>query len=647
VSTTEAHGSQSRPVPDERGPDDQCAADCRVDIRIESQGNVNIYNCAGGQQGQGPCPPDAGPPAETSTAPVAPGQCVPLAIGSKPKQSQRSKLDTLLQDCPVPNVIASAFFQHSRRFLAGKAPANPLEAQAFALFESLSPDVRAILSCSVISRDAIAVHEQSRLFHPAIPQDPSTPLDAETIATAFAEEVKQRVGLQVFGNAAALDGETPGQNRFFDTTGIESFESQLRVCTINGLRTNEYSPAVSPGDRLPTELQQHCEPVLVDGVVQPNCEVLNGNCPGNALDDGTCLRVPDVRNGDGVVLEGVNFISIDSTVRLTATPPGTMTVDVDAFVVGDSDTPLTELVDGESLIIRDCRVHDRITFAVPADLAPGTYSVQVVVPNVSGFPGLGDPIVSNSQFIQVVPPVTARFRISSETLTARQETSPASFGSDEVRVVVTATPYTIPLTEFLRAGEPQLYSSGEFGDMDSGVTRPMEVVLFDQKEPMDAVTLLILGYEIDSETAYEKQITSFVDAFLYYLKYVLVAIAVPAGIGAVWMGLLPFLKLALAHPILLAIVAAAALAVTIVLAAWAPADTIISDLVAFTTTELAALTSLGSPMPVLSEYLSQDGIKVKVTPLAKIPTQYRERREYISAKEESRYEIVLRYNLVA
>jgi hypothetical protein len=36
-----------------------------------------------------------------------------------------------------------------------------------------------------------------------------------------------------------------------------------------------------------------------------------------------------------------------------------------------------------------------------------------------------------------------------------------------------------------------------------------------------------------------------------------------------------------------------------------------------------------------------------ITPLAKIPTQYRERREYISDKEESRYEITLRYNRLA
>jgi hypothetical protein len=36
-----------------------------------------------------------------------------------------------------------------------------------------------------------------------------------------------------------------------------------------------------------------------------------------------------------------------------------------------------------------------------------------------------------------------------------------------------------------------------------------------------------------------------------------------------------------------------------------------------------------------------------VTPIEKTATQYRERREYISEAEDSRYGIVLRYNRVA
>jgi hypothetical protein len=124
---------------------------------------------------------------------VAPGQCVPLAIGSKPKQSLRTKLDALLQNAPVPSAIGSAFFQHARRFDAGHAPANPLEAEVFGFFGSLSPDMRSILACSVASFDGIAAGERDRLFDPSISQDPNAALDAETLATAFVRELKQRV----------------------------------------------------------------------------------------------------------------------------------------------------------------------------------------------------------------------------------------------------------------------------------------------------------------------------------------------------------------------------------------------------------------------------------------------------------------------
>jgi hypothetical protein len=114
-------------------------ANCQVDIRIETQGPVNIYNCTSGP----PCPEPS--PPECPTGPIAPGQCVPLSIGSKPKQSLRTKLDSLLQNTRVPSVIASGFFQHARRFSAGRSPANPLEIEVFDFFRALPADMKSIL----------------------------------------------------------------------------------------------------------------------------------------------------------------------------------------------------------------------------------------------------------------------------------------------------------------------------------------------------------------------------------------------------------------------------------------------------------------------------------------------------------------------
>ncbi len=612
---------------------------CAVKIKIESQGDVNIYNCSPAGSPSPPAPEHPG-------GVIAPGQCVPLSIGSKPKQSLRTKLDALLEETRVPSAIGAAFFQHSRRFLTGASPHDPLEAEVFELFESLPGELQSILSCSVASFDGIATSERNVLLDPSIPQDPVAPLDAETLATAFVRELEERVGVEVFDDPHALGAETPGRNRFFDPSGGESFEIQLRICSVNGLRTNEFAPALRPGDYLPSELEQHCELVLVDGEPKLDCQVQKGSCPGNFLEDTTCLRVPGVRAGEAVVLEGVNFASVDAKVRLAAHPPGTVSREVEAFVVGDLATPVTEVVDGETRAIRDCRVHDRLTFVVPADLPPAVYSLQVAIPNVTGFPVFGDTIVSNPQYIRVSPAPTARFRISSETLTSREETAPARFGSDEVRVRVRAYPVIANL-DTLTLGEEQAFDSPEFGDMDSGDVRQMAAVLFDQTGPMDGVVMTITGFEIDSEKAYREQIDSFTEAFLHYLKIVLKAIATAFMAGALAIGVKDLLKLGLSHPIILAIAAAVVLVVVLVVAAWAPADLIIEDSLGFTLADLDELTSANFPLAGLTQYVTQQGIKVKVVPLEKAPTQYRERREYRSETEDSRYEIVLRYNRTA
>jgi hypothetical protein len=86
------------------------------------------------------------------------------------------------------------------------------------------------------------------------------------------------------------------------------------------------------------------------------------------------------------------------------------------------------------------------------------------------------------------------------------------------------------------------------------------------------------------------------------------------------------------------------LAIDVFVALWAPADPIIEDVIGPTALDLVQLTSVNFPMPVPSEHITPQGIKVKMTPPEKIPQQYREMREYISDDEDSRYQIVLRYN---
>jgi len=612
---------------------DEKTSSCHIDIRIESQGDVNIYNCTAPAPSNETCPP----PRPLDCPPTATGACVPLALGAKPKQSRQRKLQKLLANNRVPSALAASFFHLSRRFLEGRAPANPLEESAFGVLSALPPDLKSVLSCSLASFDTLGAAERDRLFDSTLTRDPNVPIDANTLAATVARELTERVGLLVFDDPAGVEQERPGRNRFVDPGG-ETFDVQLRVCRVNGLRTNEFKPALAPGDYEPAELQQHCEPVLVGEEVQLSCQVQHGSCPGNSLADGTCLRVPEVEVGQAVVLEGVNFISVDATVRLTAQAPGTATREVQAHVVGDIDTPLNEVVDGVTVLIRDCRVHDRLTFRVPDDLPPGIYAFQVAVPNVTGIPILADPIVANPQYLRVVPPATARFQIASEALIARAETSPASFGSDEVAIRILA----IPLLADLTPGSAQ-EANFRFGDVDTGERRDMTRVLFSHQQNIAGVALSIAGFEIDSEDAFKRQIDNFSQAFIDILKkewdFIKAGLVAAGGFEALkGLGVKGFIALGIA--------AAITLAIDVFVALWAPADLIIEDAIGLTSVDLAALTSANLPAPVFAQHTTAGDIEVNVTPLDKRPQQFRERREYVSDDEESRYEIELRYNRV-
>jgi hypothetical protein len=360
--------------------------------------------------------------------------------------------------------------------------------------------------------------------------------------------------------------------------------------------------------------------------------VQTDDCPGNEV-EGTCLRVPEVRAGDAVVLQGVNFFDIQTRVRLEAQAPGTTTREVETHVCGDVTTPVTETVDGVERTIADCRVQDILTFRVPEDLPDGIYGLKVIVPNNVGLPGFGDEFESTrTQFIRVVPSATATFQIAADILNAVKETAPAFFGSDEVGIKTLA----IPIAPDLTPG-PVVERNFEFGDVDSGEDRRMGVLF--QQGPIGGVALSIIGFEIDNRDVFEKQIQDFADAYVEILKSGWAAIA--SSVGA--LGGLVALALGLSNAWATAIAAAVTLAINIFVALWAPADLIIEDAAAFTTLDLGMLTSPNFPQPAPVEFTSAGGIAVRVEPVSK-GFQYVERREYRSDEEDSEYHITLRYN---
>ena len=604
--------------------------DCRVDISIECRGDVHIHNCdrcrcqgdPSGQSGGGgrDCPP---------------GACLPVVAGAKHKQSRDQRLAAIASGAKMPSVLAAGVMHTCRRFLLGKAAANALERDAFVALESTSSEMRDVLACAVDSWDALPSGLRNRLFDSQVTTDEDQPVTVEQLTAAFTHELFGRMGDLALGDTAALEEERPGKVRIF-VPNDDVFPSPVRICRLNGLRTGHFRPPLDAGDYLADEVQQVCEIQIVDSAPQVTCEVQTTDCPGNSA-AGVCLRVPDVAAGDSVVLDGVNFFSTDAIVRLSS---ATTTVDLDAHVVGDVETPVTEVIDGAPSLVMDCRVHDRLIFTVPADLPADTYSVTVVVPNITGVDFWGDFLLSEQEFITVVPPPTARFRITSETLFAEEETSPAWAGSDEVGLKFLSAVFFPDGTTALGPDVAPV----RLGNVDSGNTRDVTRPVFSHDQPIAALALMVLGHEVDSDDAYEKLITDWTDVFVDLVKKEFTAIAgALAGAGGLEaLGKLPgwgWVAIAIAIVVLLAI--------DLIIALWAPADLIMEDSIGLSSVDLAQLCSPDFPLPQRERYTSAQGIDVLRDALDKLPTQYREERAYHSTDEESTYRLTLRFNRVA
>lgn len=602
---------------------------CGCSIHIENC-NVHIYTC--GPAREQPCPPE-----ESVSG------CIPVVAGAKHKLSRKAKFTELAAKVRVPSAMATVTVHMARRFLLGKAPANAIETAAFPVLKQIS---RGILSCAIDAFDAIPEQQRNRLFVESLPRDPDEPISEGELVVALGKEIKDRAALQAFGDPRAAEQERPGKIRVFPPSG-EIPLNQVRICRINGIRTAGFVPALPLGEYLPTEFHQDCSPVIVNGQPQVVCNVRATNCPGNTIQATACARVVEVAAGDSVTLQGVNYFSTETKVRITNRDTGATIREVAAHVWGDADTPVTESVGGKNVLINDCRVQDRLTFQVPADVPPGIHQIQVFVPNVTGIPAFGEFLNSDGEFIQVQTPPTARFQIVTERIRARRETSPAFFGSDEVGLHALAFP---------------LFADGSFGDaqeekfkdirdvdFDSGTSRDITRLVFQHNQPILGMVLSIAGFEIDSERAFNQLITSrmdfFVDLIKRQAKFIGAAITAAGGLSA-------FTSLGSIAGLVAGIAAAVTLAVDIIVALWAPADPIIRDSFGFSTTDLDRLTSASFPAPPATTFETEGdgGISVNVNtsiPPEKLPLQYRETREYVSTTEDSRYELTYRYNRIA
>lgn len=611
---------------------------CNVDIRIDSARDVHIYNCSCAAPGGG------GPAAPPESQPCYPpvGACLPVVPGAKHKLDRDYKLARLAERVRVPSALAAGTVHLMRRFLLGKPAANPLEAAAFATLGQMPRD---FLSCAVAAFDTVPPRQRQRLFASSLDLDPDQPLDEATLTAALAEEIKQRIGIQVFDDPKAAEEERPGRIRIYEPQG-EDFFSQVRICAINDLRTANFYPPLNAGDYQPGEVQQECELKIVDGEPQVVCQVQTTDCPGHTLPGGACARVLDVAQGDGVVLQGVNYFSVDAKVRFSNPQTGETVREVEAHVWGDVDTPVTEVVNGQTVLINDCRVQDRLTFQVPNDLSPGRYSIQVVLPNITGIDVFGAELVSNVEFINVIPAPTSRFQVVIEAISARKETSPEWLGSDEVGLRTMAFPMDL-MFQPIEPMQEQAFKDLRGVEFDTGTTRDITRVVFQHDQPILAMVMAVLGHEIDSQRAYDQEITDWTEYFWDLIKeqaaYIGAAIVALGGGGAL-------AKLGKLGAIAALIAAGITIGVDAIIALWAPADPIIFDTIGLSITDLAWLTSADAPPPGSSSFTTEDDIVVNVNtsiPPVKRPLEYVEVREYVSDDQDSRYELRYRYSRVA
>ncbi len=565
-----------------------------------------------------------------------PGACLMPVSDAKPKRELLERLAPYVASNQVPSAFAAAALQMMRRYVNGHQPGNDLEADVFPMLANLPADLQALLVCSLDTLDLLPENDRNTLFSSEVLGKGDMPLDVNWLAEEVAHELLQRASLVRYGSIHCAEHEEPGKVRFDHTANYsgEFPPALIKLMRINGLRLSSYEPMLAGSDFLPEELQQNCTPMVVDGQTQVSCTFPTSDCAGHMY-DGVCLKVHPVIAGDSVLVEGVNFYDVDAKVVIYSKATNEIVREVPAHVCGDQETPLTETIDGSEQFISDSRVKDILTFKVPDDLPAGVYYFMVLVPNSLNVQGYGDYLFSHVQYIEVQPSPDSTFQIVAEQLHAVKETSPASLGSDEVGLRF----ITIPINTDLTPRESIEQKFPIFGDVDSGETRELNRVLF-QGSGIAGLSMAMLGFEVDSESAYEKQITDFADAFVDVLESNWNKLATAIG-GAGSAAIVAALGIGTAWAT--AIGAMIALGVNALIALWAPADRIIEDVVSFSLFDLAAMTIGTYPMPLGASYTSAGGIDVTVVPVSKT-AEYHERREYRSSEEDSNYHITLRYS---
>lgn len=612
-------------------------------IKFTTLNSTNENNESNGDNNN-PCPPSNGGNSSTNcpfpsrvkcTCLPLDGACVPLAIGHKPKQDVLTKLNRLANNTQVPSVLAAVLFETARRFMVGQSARTIIERNFYRILRGLSSDGRTVLSCCLNVLDSLPASQRDKILSPNIKAN--TNLTTTTVTNLLADEVIKVASQKFLGNPEALQNPRPGLTRLIP--GDEIFPPTIDplIFFVNGIRTLD---AILLDRNNPTseEVERTC---IINEQNQQICTAETPPCPGNTSPtSNVCLKVQQVLGGDLVVLQGLNFFTLDAKVIMASKAQPSLRRVIPTIVYGDTDTPI---FDEQGQRILDTRVKDKLLFAVPEDLPDGIYTIQVEVENKNPdiLPPVPKTYISSPEYLRILPRPETNFQILAETLKCVEETDGG--GSDEVALnfftsIITLNPLTgaIDLSTLTNR-------EFRFNGVDTGESRAINFAPL-QANNLVGVNISIKGYEVDNEEAYREQITELGEAFAL-------------GLQSVWASVASSLTTAVGTAIAVAagatlavgsvIVAAAALVVTAVVAllfaAWAPADPIIEDSIGLDLIQLADLTTTSLPLPPQTITFTPEGIQVVVDSLSK-DVEFKQLRGYISEDEDSLYQIIFRYS---
>lgn len=581
--------------------------------------------------------------------------CIPDSPEHKTHASLEERLAPFIENSVAPSALVGAFFHVLRRYLAGRGPDTDLEADAFGIlaqYESSFEGLRGLYECTLGTFDDLPVDVKRVIVDPVYWEHSS--VDEPVVTDHLADRVFHEM-LRHAERLYALDPtaptpctteEVPGLPRRWLRDGEEGYWPI--ICRVNGRRTSRGLTSLAEIKR--DEMLEVC---TADLEGRPVCTIKHFNddadpCPGDqfpptaAAEGQTCLAIPGLVPGTQVVVEGANFFSVETRVRLYNRATGVLVYELDAWVCGDQKTPMTDAVG----VVADCRVRDLLTFTLPDGMAEGPYAIRVVVPtigmaeiNSSSMPAEFE---SDNEYVINVINTSDNFQIRCTELVCENESNPEWLGSDEVGVSVQV--YPLNINPAMPAPAPTK-TDFEEDNLDGGNRRALTQTLF-SGTGFGAIIIVIRGYEIDNRDVYKQQIRNWQDAYDEVIKgfwgKIIGAISTAAGAAIAYSVLTnpPALVVAGVAALIGAVITAV---VCIPIAIWAPADLLIQDAFYLTIEQFAILTSPAYPAPFFPTMgsLSTGGVRVRVFPEAQSFT-YSERRQY--SVSDARYSLALKYD---